>query len=92
MKSHNTPVKVIGKIDLDNMTTTDEVTHVGARHTAKDGTVLDSWHRFSVDKGISKLRAQELQAELGYHPLGYGFHNFDATMTKTTWRCFHSCD
>ena len=83
---------LIGQLDIDNTSTKEEVTHTPAKHKAEDGTILDSWHRFSIPKGITKEQAQKLQAQLGYHPLGYGFGSFDATKTITRWRCFHSCD
>jgi len=65
--------------------TTNDVT-VSKRH---NGGRL---HKFSVPFGIPYDTAWKLQRELGYHPLGYGFYSFDATLTKTTWCCGDSCD
>ncbi len=66
-------------------TITDDVT-ISKRHN--NGRM----HKFSVPYGITRARAIELQTELGYHPAGYGFYNFDATMSMTTWCCADSCD
>jgi hypothetical protein len=49
-------------------------------------------HKFSIPFGIKKNDAIELQKQMGYHPAGYGFYSFDATMTETTWLCADSCD
>ena len=49
-------------------------------------------HKFSINKSITMKEAIKLQTKLGYHPSGYGFQQFDATLTKTTWICRSSCD
>ena len=77
--------KIIGLVDVANKATKDDVT-VSQRH---NGGRL---HKFSVPFGITQKKACELQKELGYHPLGYGFYSFDATLTETTWCCGDSCD
>ena len=51
-----------------------------------------SMHKFSVPVGIRQKHAMKLQKEIGYHPNGYGFYSFDATLSGTTWYCNNSCD
>jgi hypothetical protein len=60
--------------------------------TIKKHIAGSNMHMFEVDCGISRIHAIALQTELGYNPEGYGFHSFEATVGKTIWRCFASCD
>lgn len=76
-------MKIIGFIDLDNEATVNDVT----LERWKNG-----WHCFSVPFQISITKAGELQADMSYHPYGYGLYDFQATPTLTTWKCAISCD
>ncbi len=75
--------KVIGRIDLDNKVTKEQVT------VERKG---NSIHFSVTGVAVYADHAKELQGQLGYHPLGYGFNNFVPTTTGTTWRCWSSCD
>ena len=76
-------MNIIGYIDLDNEATINDVT----LEKWKNG-----WHEFSVPFMISREKAADLQADLSYHPAGYGLYDFNATPTMTTWKCACSCD
>lgn len=78
-------MKVIGFIDLDNSASVNDVS-INKRYNGS------RMHRFSVPFGITEKNALHLQGELGYHPAGYGFYSFDATISGTTWSCADSCD
>lgn len=78
-------MKVIGKINLDNTTTLDEV-------TIQKNFKGERMHRFSVPKCIRIDHALTLQQELGYHPAGYGFYSFNSSPTETSWKCADCCD
>ena len=80
-------IKVLGHIDLDGKATVNDITF-----TRADRRKSNSFHRFSVPFGITRKAAEKLQMEYGYHPLGYGFYSFDATLSGTTWKCSDSCD
>jgi hypothetical protein len=64
--------------------------------TAKDVTMISHCgryrHKFEIDTEISREIAMGFQIELGYHPAGYGFMDFESTPTKTTWFCWDNCD
>lgn len=75
----------IGFIDIDNKATIKDVTII---HNYGGGRM----HFFTVPFAISKEKALELQAQLGYHPAGYGFYGFDPTISQTVWKCGDSCD
>ena len=77
-------VEVLGFIDLDNKTTVENVT-LFKNHSGR-------MHKFCVPWQITEKQALELQAELSYHPAGYGFYSFEATPVGTTWACGNSCD
>lgn len=77
-------MKIVGYIDLDNSSTIEDVYH--SRSTPRSPRV------FSIKKKISKEKAIELQSDLGYSPLGYGFFDFKTDLYLTTWKCSHSCD
>lgn len=82
--------KILGKIDLPN----DPIKRIP---TIKDVTVIERYnggrfHFFSVPFAISSDQARKLQGRLGYHPAGYGFYGFDATISQTVWKCQDSCD
>ena len=79
-----TVMNIIGKIDLDNSTTIEQVT----MFKLFDGRN----HRFVVNHQISEDTALRLQKELSYHPAGYGFYGFYPTPQQTEWFCYGSCD
>ena len=61
----------------------------------KDLTLVEqegNWITFYLPFEITKEQASEIQAELAYHPLGYGFYNFNSSDEETSWRCSRSCD
>jgi len=78
-------VKIIGKIDLDNQTTKEDI--IIAREYYRGGNI-----RFTAPCWISRELAMQLQMELSYHPAGYGFYGYKATPTGTTWYCWNCCD
>jgi len=60
----------------------------------KDLTLVEiegNWIAFYLPFEITKEQASEIQAELSYHPLGYGFYDFYAN-EDTSWRCSRSSD
>ena len=72
-----------------------EVTTLLNDPTTKDKVIITrsrSWIYFEIPCWISKGLAARLQQELGYHPCGYGFYGHQCTPTKTTWKCYRSCD
>jgi hypothetical protein len=81
----DTTVKIIGKIDLNNTTTIKDV----VLETRVKGMRM---HRFTVPWMISEDQARELQADLSYHPAGYGFYRFESSPKETVWYCGDSCD
>lgn len=75
--------KVIGKIDLDNSTTTKDVT------VRRHGRMIN----FYVPWSITSEQALILQENLGYIPAGYGFYGFTHDPENGThWACGDSCD
>ena len=58
------------------------------------------WISFRAEKTgsdpITEREAITSQADLGYHPLGYGFEAFRLRPTdggfEATWKCSSSCD
>lgn len=50
------------------------------------------WIKFSIPMLITSEEASTLQADLGYHPAGYGKYCFNASENMTTWQCSSSCD
>jgi len=61
----------------------------------KDITLVEkegNWITFYLPFKITKNEASEIQAELSYHPAGYGFYDFNASDEGTTWQCSRSCD
>jgi hypothetical protein len=60
----------------------------------KDLTLVEiegNWITFYLPFEITKDEAFEIQAELSYHPAGYGFYDFNVN-EETSWRCSRSCD
>lgn len=47
---------------------------------------------FSLEHELNQDEALKLQAELGWHPSGYGFYSFEVNKGLTTWNCSASCD
>lgn len=78
-------VVVIGFLDINKTATKADVTKT--REEGRFGS-----HVFSVPFMITRDQASDLQSELGYNACGYGLFDFEATPTKTTWKCSHSCD
>jgi len=56
--------------------------------TVRKGSMIE----FYIPKMITEQEACELQADLSYHPAGYGFYAFKSCATETTWKCGASCD
>lgn len=77
-----TQAKVIGRIDIDNSTTKNDV-----KVERKGNTIY-----FSVPLMISSHKAIDLQGDLGWPAGGYGFYSYKESPTETTWNCSTSSD
>ena len=41
---------------------------------------------------ITEEEAMEFQRQRGFHPSGYGFHEFTYNKGISKWKCSNSCD
>ena len=50
------------------------------------------FHLFTIPYQITESEAAKLQEQLGYHPAGYGFYDFESTPYCSNWQCYNNCE
>lgn len=48
----------------------------------------NSYIMFTCSETLTEAEAQIVQEQMGYHPCGYSFYDFNGK----TWKCYSSCD